>query len=97
MKEIPSSLLRFLEKEEHAHAFLNGEIRFGLLGYYKKIEGARQDEKEGCVSIYWNQKASQVIVDKQTGEIIGKSVSNQNIHCSGIFSQSLLYSMHCAS
>jgi hypothetical protein len=83
MEKIPSSLLRFLEKVEYARSFLKGEIRFGLLDYYRKIDGSRQDDKEGHVSIYWNQKAPQVIIDKNTGEIIGESVSNQNIHCMG--------------
>ncbi|MFH1935420.1 MAG: hypothetical protein ABIN18_28095 [Pseudomonadota bacterium] len=83
MTKIPNSLIRCLEKEEYAHSFLKGEIRFGLLDYYKKIEDSRQDKKEGEVSFYWNQKAPQLIIDKKTGEIIGKSESNKNIHCIG--------------
>jgi hypothetical protein len=83
MKEIPSNLLRFLEKEEYVHSFVRGEIRFGLLDSYKEIGDSRQDQKEGQVSFYWNQKAPQLIVNKQTGKIIGESESNQNIHCIG--------------
>ena len=81
MEKIPNSLIRFLEKEEYAHSFIKGEIRFGLLTYYRNIEDSRQDDKEGKVSFCWNQKASQLIIDEKTVKIIGRSESNQNIQC----------------
>lgn len=90
MREIPSNLIRFFEEEKYAHSFLKGKIRFGLLDSYKKREDSRRDKKEGETSIYWNQKAPQVIIDKKTGKIIGECESNQNIQCS-VFSLNPYY------
>jgi len=53
------------------------------LDYYKKIEGARQDEKEGQVSFSWDLKAPTVMIDSNTRQIIGHSESNQNISYRG--------------
>lgn len=80
---MPDRLLRFIEKEEYADQFISGQIRFGLLDYYKKIEGARQDEKEGQVSFFWDLKAPTVIIDSNTRQIIGHAESNQNISYRG--------------
>lgn len=82
MAEIPSSLLRFFKEEEHALGFLNGEIRFGLLDVYRAIEGSRRDETEGRVSFYWNMKAPQFLIDKESNQIVAVTESDQNIHCS---------------
>src|SRR5258708_14782043 len=81
--DIPDSLLRFFDQEEHAHQFIAGRLRFGLLDYYKTIEGSRRDEKEGRTSIYWNKKAPQLEIGLTTGRILDQTESNQNIHCSG--------------
>ncbi len=80
---MPDLLLRFLEKEEYADQFISGQIRFGLLDYYKKVEGARQDEKEGRVSFFWDSKAPAVMKDSNTRQIIGQAQSNQNINYRG--------------
>src|SRR5947209_13099939 len=57
---LPTNLLRFFEKEEYAHQFIQGQIRFGLLYRYQKIEGARQDKTEGKVSLYYPGEACKV-------------------------------------
>ena len=82
MAEIPSSLLRFFDKEEHALGFLNGEIRFGLLDVYRTIEGSRRDETEGRVSFSWNKKATEILIGEESNQIIAVRESDQNIHCS---------------
>ena len=83
MKDAPSNLLRFFDKDEYARGFLEGQIRFGLLDRYRTIEGSRRDEKEGQVSFYWNRKAPQITIDKSTAQVVGQSESDQNIHYSG--------------
>jgi hypothetical protein len=50
-------LRRAFQNEEHAHQFMAGDIRFGRLQYYRKIEGCRQDETEGEAFIRWNLEA----------------------------------------
>jgi hypothetical protein len=83
MTDVPSTLLRFFGEREHAHQFIAGQIRFGLLTDYRKVEDARQDDQEGRVSFYWNVKAPQIVLDVQTGLVVGRGESDQNIHYSG--------------
>ena len=80
---MPGSLLRFFEKEKYAHDFIAGQLRFGLLEYYRTIEDQREDGGEGRVSFEWNQKAPEVTVDRRTMQIVGHAQSDQNIHFSG--------------
>ena len=54
---VPDTLFRAFEKKEHAHQFLDGRLRFGLLQHYRQIEGHRRDETEGRASIRWNLQA----------------------------------------
>jgi hypothetical protein len=51
--EIPNSLLRFFTKQEHAYHFVAGSVRFGLLEYYREVEGLRKDASEGRSSVYF--------------------------------------------
>jgi hypothetical protein len=51
---IPNALQRAFRRKEHALQFLAGEIRFGLLQQYRKMEGCRGDETEGRASIRWD-------------------------------------------
>jgi hypothetical protein len=81
--DIPKSLLRFFDREQYALNFLDGEIRFGLLEYYRKIEGSRGDDKEGLVDLYWNCRAPQLIIDKKSRQVVARTQSDQNIHYSG--------------
>lgn len=83
MTDVPSTLLRFFRAREHAHQFIAGQIRFGLLTYYRKVEDARQDDQEGRVSFYWNVKAPQIVLDVKTGLVVGRGESDKNIHYSG--------------
>lgn len=83
MLEVPSNLLRFFAREEHALQFISGKIRCGLLTYYRNIEGTRQDAKEGQTSFYWSRKASQFQIDNQTGRLLGPTESTQNIRYRG--------------
>jgi hypothetical protein len=80
---VPNRLLRAFRVEDHARDFLEGNIRFGLLDYYKKIEDVRRDTTEGLASFYWDVKAPQVIFDLKTDQITGRKQSDQNIHYSG--------------
>jgi hypothetical protein len=50
---VPSSLLRFFEKEEFADQFVTGAIRFSILEYYRGIEDLRRDDTEGQSSVYF--------------------------------------------
>jgi hypothetical protein len=50
---LPSTLQRAFQNEEQARQFMAGDIRFGLLQRYRKMEGWRQDETEGEASIRW--------------------------------------------
>jgi hypothetical protein len=59
-------------------------MRFGLLERYRTVEGSRRDEMEGRVSFDWNQKAPQVVFDKETRQIIDGGMSNRNIQYTGI-------------
>jgi hypothetical protein len=79
MPDVPNNLLRFFDREEHAMQFISGQIRCGLLSYYRDIEGTRQDDKEGQTSFSWAQKAPQFQIDNQTGHLLGPTESNQNI------------------
>lgn len=83
MTDVPGILLRFFREREHAHQFIAGQIRFGLLTYYRRVEGARQDDEEGRVSFYWNVKAPQITFDLKTGLAISHRESDQNIHYTG--------------
>jgi hypothetical protein len=83
LNDVPSTLIRYFEKEEHARLFIAGEIRVGLLSHYRVVEGARQDGQEGLVSFEWNKKAPQIIIDKTTRQVVGHAESNQNIHYTG--------------
>ena len=58
MEALPNSLLRFIEQKEYALQFIAGQIRFGLLDYYRSIEDSRRDDKEGLVSGVWGQEES---------------------------------------
>lgn len=58
MLAIPNTLLRFFGQKEYALQFIAGQIRFGLLDYYRRIEGSRRDEKEGLVSGIWGEEES---------------------------------------
>ncbi|MGZ3881751.1 MAG: hypothetical protein ACXVBF_10455 [Flavisolibacter sp.] len=59
MPNVPNNLLRSFDCEEHAAQFISGDIRFGLLTYYRNVEGARQDSVEGKVLFSWGQESSQ--------------------------------------
>lgn len=83
MKRPPEALLRFFETGQYARQFIQGRVRFGRLDSYREIEGPRRDEEEGRVSVYWNQKAPQLIIDTATGQVVGRSESDQDIHYSG--------------
>jgi hypothetical protein len=83
MLDVPSNLLRFFDREEYALQFISGQIRCGLLSYYRGIEGARQDDKEGQTSFFWTRKAPQFQIDNQTGRLLGPTESNQNIRYRG--------------
>ena len=52
-KEIPDTLLRTFEDEDHARSFVRGTIRFGLLKGYRHFEDSRRDETEGRVYLTW--------------------------------------------
>lgn len=84
MSNVPNTLLRFYKREEYARSFIGGEIRFGYLDHYKSIEGSRKDPKEGQVSFEWAQKATQIILDKKSGQVVAQAESDQNIRYSGI-------------
>jgi len=83
MTNYPPFLLRFFENEEYARQFLKGELRFGLLSYYRKIEGVRRDEKEGEASFFWNKCAPKITIDLKSNEIINRGESGQNIRYAG--------------
>jgi hypothetical protein len=51
---VPSALRRVFHSKEHALQFMAGDIRFGLLRYYRQLEGWRGDETEGRGSVQWN-------------------------------------------
>jgi hypothetical protein len=80
MTNVPSSLIRFFAKVEYARQFVAGEIRFGVLEYYRGIEDSRRDDSEGQSSVYFNVKAPQLIIEKQSGQMIGLTESDKNIH-----------------
>ncbi len=67
MTNDPSSLLRFFSKEEFARQFVAGEIRFGLLEYYRGIEDLRRDEGEGQSSVYY--KVSDNIIHSKVSSL----------------------------
>jgi len=58
MLAVPNTLLRFFSQKEYALQFIAGQIRFGLLDCYRRIEGSRRDEKEGLVSGVWGEEES---------------------------------------
>src|SRR5271157_1563322 len=80
MTNVPGSLLRFFPTRGFARQFVKGAIRFGILEYYRGIEDSRRDEGEGQSSVYFNVKAPQLIIEKQTGRIIDTTESDKNIH-----------------
>ncbi len=51
---VPNILRRAFKAEKYARQFMSGKIRFGLLHYYRQMEGYRRDETEGRASIRWN-------------------------------------------
>jgi hypothetical protein len=51
---VPAVLLRTFKMEDYARQFLAGDIRFGLLQHYRKMEDCRRDESEGRASIRWD-------------------------------------------
>lgn len=83
MLDVPSNLLRFFARKEHALSFISGHIRCGLLSYYRDIVDMRQDDKEGHTSFFWSRKAPQSQIDNQTGHLLGPTESNQNIRYRG--------------
>jgi|GEM_PF-2341771 len=95
MVHVPSSLVRLFDKEEFAHEFITGKLRFGVLEFYRKIEDSRRDESEGHASVYFSRKAPQLIIGKYTRRAIAVSKSDQNIH-STFFSLNRYYVL-CAS
>ncbi len=58
MLVVPNTLLRFFTQQEYALQFIEGQIRFGLLESYRRIEGSRRDQKEGLVSGVWGDNES---------------------------------------
>jgi hypothetical protein len=44
---VPSTLRRTFQNKEHVQQFMAGDIRFGLLQHYRKMEDCRLDETEG--------------------------------------------------
>lgn len=84
MTDIPSALLRFFEREEYARRFVAGQLRFGLLGYYRTVEGSRRDVGEGRASLYWALRAPQAIIDAQSGQIVGQTAPDRRVHYSGV-------------
>jgi hypothetical protein len=95
MTDVPSTLLRFFETEEYARQFVAGQVRFGLLEHYRTVERSRRDVSEGRASFDWALRAPQVIINSQTGQIVGHARSNQNIHYTG--SSQNPYYILCAS
>lgn len=83
MPDVPSNLLRFFAREEHALQFISGQIRCGLLSHYRAIEGTRQDDKEGQTSFTWTRKAPQFQIENQTGHLLEPTESDQNIRYRG--------------
>jgi hypothetical protein len=83
MLDVPSNLLRFFPCEEYALQFISGQIRCGLLTYYRNIDGARRDDKEGQASFSWTRKAPLFQIDNKTGRLLGPTESNQNIRYRG--------------
>lgn len=83
MQDVPSNLLRFFTCEEHALQFISGNVRCGLLTYYRNIEGARQDDKEGQTSFFWTRKAPQFQIDSQTTRLLEPTESDRNIRYRG--------------
>ena len=74
---IPKRLFRFFEKRCHAEEFVSGRIRLGHINVYKSIENnALRDESEGTSSIIWDQPAPEYTIDKNTSEIVGKTISS---------------------
>ena len=59
-------------------------MRFGLLDYYRAIEGCRRDTSEGQASFYWAIRDPQPVIDAETGRVIGQTAGNRRIHCSGV-------------
>lgn len=84
MLNVPTNLLRFFVSEEYALQFISGQIRCGLLSYYRDIEGTRQDDAEGKTSFVWPRKAPQFQIDEQTGRLLDPTESNQNIRYRGL-------------
>lgn len=58
MLAVPNTLLRFFTKKDYALQFIEGQLRFGLLDFYRHIEGSRRDEQEGLVSGVWGEEES---------------------------------------
>ena len=80
MVDIPNGLLRFFDREAYARKFIEGEIRFGLLDRYRKIEGERKDDTEGRASVDWNAKAPQLDIGRSSGHVVAITESDRNIH-----------------
>jgi hypothetical protein len=82
--DLPATLIRFFVQEEHARQFIAGQIRFGLLEFYRTTESPRQDQSEGKVSFEWDVRAPQIVVDRETRRVIARRESNRNIHYTGV-------------
>jgi len=83
MLDAPSNLLRFFDSKEYALQFVSGQIRCGLLTYYKEIEGSRHDDKEGRSSFFWDHNDPQFQIDNRIGGLVGPTESNQKIRYRG--------------
>jgi hypothetical protein len=71
--DYPPQLWRFFDTAERAEKFISGNIRFGLLDYYKAIEdGARRDTAEGAGAFTAPaDRVTTVVMDKTTVSVVG--------------------------
>jgi hypothetical protein len=83
MIEIPPTLFRAFEKEEYALALIRGEVRVGLLEYYRSVKGPRRDKQEGRAHLILEKKGPQEIHDLQTRQVVGTAPSDINVDYAG--------------
>ena len=76
---IPPVLVRTFAREEYARQFLAGDVRFGLLQYYREIEDGRRDETEGRACIRWNLEAEDPALHNVT--YTGTSLNRYYVIC----------------
>lgn len=78
-------LYRFFKKKNYRDEFLTGAIRFGKLQVYKSIEDEkRRDIDEGeARGKYKTDKLAYLTVDKNTGKVIHKGVTQGDMSISG--------------